>query len=110
MLWLPLLRTILARDFSPVCQTLRQTHEFSSKLGFILWAFGALLFTHVASFISAPYFDQSFVFLYLTLAVIGSMRSATVKSVPKNLLVLRGNHPITHKSCHPFFQPDVPLC
>ena len=24
-------------------------------------------------------------------------------SVPRNLLVLRGNHPITHKSCHPFF-------
>lgn len=24
-------------------------------------------------------------------------------SVPRNLLVLNGNHPITHKSCHPFF-------
>jgi len=24
-------------------------------------------------------------------------------SVPRNLLVLRGNPPITHKSCHPFF-------
>ena len=24
-------------------------------------------------------------------------------SVPRNLLILPGNHPITHKSCHPFF-------
>lgn len=24
-------------------------------------------------------------------------------SVPRNLSVLHGNHPITHKSCHPFF-------
>lgn len=29
-------------------------------------------------------------------------------SVPRNLVVLSGNHPITHKSCHPFFfNPDL---
>ena len=39
---------------------------------FLLWAFGSALFAHATTCISVSYFDQSILFLYLTLAVIGS--------------------------------------
>ena len=37
---------------------------------FLAWALGASLFAHATTFISVAYFDQSFVSLYLTLAMI----------------------------------------
>ena len=37
------------------------------------WVLGAALFAHAASCISVSYFDQSFVFLYLTMAAIASL-------------------------------------
>lgn len=37
---------------------------------FLVWTLGASLFAHVATCISVSYFDQSFLFLYLTLAMI----------------------------------------
>ena len=40
------------------------------------WALGAALFAQAASCISVSYFDQSFIFLYLNLAVIGSLYSS----------------------------------
>jgi hypothetical protein len=41
---------------------------------FHLWALGAALFAHAVTLLSISYFDQSFVFLYLTLGAIGSAR------------------------------------
>lgn len=43
---------------------------------FMVWCFGASLFSHAASSISVAYFDQSSAFVWLTVAVIASMRSA----------------------------------
>lgn len=67
---------ILVKGFSIVGQTLRQLEATptpsASPSAFLIWALGASLFTHVATFISVSYFDQSVVFLYLTLAAIGS--------------------------------------
>ena len=61
---------ILAKGFSYVGQTLRQMPESSPQSRFMIWALGASLFAHAATFISVSYFDQSFVFIYLTLAAI----------------------------------------
>jgi hypothetical protein len=44
---------------------------------FVLWALGSALFAHVITFLSVSYFDQSFVFLYVTLGAIGSAYHAT---------------------------------
>jgi hypothetical protein len=62
---------VLAKGFSFVGQTLRQLSELSQSR-FMVWALGASLFAHATTFIAVSYFDQSFVFLYLTLAAIGS--------------------------------------
>jgi hypothetical protein len=66
---------ILAKAFSFVGQTLRNGLDLPFEYQFMLWALGASLFAHAATMISVSYFDQSFVFIYLTLALIGSARS-----------------------------------
>jgi hypothetical protein len=65
---------ILAKGFSYVGRTLRLIPESSPQSRFMIWALGASLFAHAATFISVSYFDQSFVFIYLTLAAIGSLK------------------------------------
>jgi hypothetical protein len=69
---------ILAKGFSFVGQTLRQSSDFTAESKFMLWALGAALFVHAVTCISVSYFDQSFVFLYLTLACIGSAYSNSI--------------------------------
>lgn len=70
---------ILAKGFSFVGQSLRQSSDLPHNSRFMIWALGASLFAHAATFISVSYFDQSFVFIYLTLAAIGSVWSGTVR-------------------------------
>ena len=52
-----------------------QKIEVSHPLGkrFCIWAIGAALFAHVATFFSVSYFDQSIVFWYMLLAIISSI-------------------------------------
>ena len=69
---------ILAMGFSFVGRTLRQMPELPAQSQFMIWALGVSLFAHSITFISVSYFDQSFVFIYLSLAVIGSTWSGTV--------------------------------
>jgi hypothetical protein len=70
---------VLAKGFSFVGQTLRQSAALPAESRFMIWALGASLFAHTATFISVSYFDQSFVFIYLTLAAISSVWSGTVR-------------------------------
>lgn len=71
---------ILAKGFSYVGHTLKNVDDQNTVFQFFLWTLGVSLFAHVATMISVSYFDQSFVFLYLVLAVIGSLWSVTMKS------------------------------
>jgi len=56
------------------------------KFRFVAWSLGAALFAHTATCISVSYFDQSFLFLYLTLAVIGAVYSSLVVTPVSGLL------------------------
>ena len=67
-----LFMAVLVKGFSFVGQTLRQMPQLSPHSQFMIWALGSSLFAHAVTFISVSYFDQSFLFLYLTLAAIGS--------------------------------------
>ena len=69
---------ILVKGFSLVGQAFQPDDKLLPVSGFIIWALGASLFSHAVSFISVSYFDQSFLFLYLTLAAIcsGSIQTA----------------------------------
>jgi hypothetical protein len=64
---------ILATGFSFVGQRVKQAGAQSSDEAAIVWCLGAALFAHVATMISVSYFDQSFLFVYLTLSLIGSI-------------------------------------
>ena len=74
-----LFTAILIKGFSFVGQTLQQIPESSPQSRFMIWALGASLFAHAATFIAVSYFDQSFVFIYLTLAATGSVQSGMVR-------------------------------
>jgi len=63
----------LAMAFSYVGQSVKTTNSMPSSTMFMVWALGASLFANATTMISVSYFDQSFVFLYLTLAAIGSI-------------------------------------
>lgn len=69
---------ILVKGFSFVGQCLRQEEKLPPEFRFLVWSFGAALFSHAATCISVSYFDQSVVFMYLTLAVVGSIWSGAV--------------------------------
>lgn len=70
---------ILAKAFSFVGQKCREADTLTSDSRFMIWSLGASLFAHAATFLSVSYFDQSFVFLYLTLAAICSASIQTMR-------------------------------
>lgn len=59
---------------------------------FLLWALGSALFGHAVGFISCTYIDQSVVFLYLALAAISSIYSASIADP----VVSQAGNPISH--------------
>lgn len=75
---------VLAIGFSFVGRAVR-TPELPPESRFICWALGASLFAHAATFMSVSYFDQSFVFIYLTLGAIGSVWSGTARGKGRTL-------------------------
>ena len=68
---------ILAKGFSYVGMILHRSPSFSPYSPFIIWCLGSALFVHAVTSISVSYFDQSFVFIYMTLALIASTMSST---------------------------------
>jgi hypothetical protein len=65
----------LIKAFSLIGNTIRNmesNHSKTIKEGFI-WSLGATLFVQAVTFISVCFFDQTVVFIYLTLAAIGMM-------------------------------------
>jgi hypothetical protein len=74
---LPLMIVFIAlfvKGFSFVGQELKERQEMDLRQQFFLWSLGVSLFAHMITCVSVSYFDQSFIFLYLTLGAIGSMR------------------------------------
>jgi hypothetical protein len=64
---------ILKVAFSTIGKALRCSKRAPFETRFLLWTLGAILFAHTITFISVSYFDQSVVFLYVLLAMIGSL-------------------------------------
>lgn len=64
--------SILWKAFYFIGKALQKSKFENLANQFFIWAIGASLFAHVVTFISVSYFDQSIVFLYITLGAIGS--------------------------------------
>jgi hypothetical protein len=76
---LPLMGLLIAAlllGFQYIGQSLRLSEKESWEQRFMIWSVGAALLSHVATCISVSYFDQSYIFLFVNLALIGSLRSA----------------------------------
>jgi hypothetical protein len=67
---------LLAKGFSIVGNSVRTAQKAQPGHAFFYWGLGSSLFAHAASFISVTYFDQTFVFLYITLASIAGLGSS----------------------------------
>lgn len=73
---------VLIKGFSGITQALQQATDCMPDSRFMLWALGSSLFVHAVTFFSVSYFDQSFLFLYSTLATISSAAGGGVKARP----------------------------
>lgn len=71
---------ILYRSFRLVGDTIRASQTEDGSDVFFMWCLGAALFAHVATGLSVSYFDQSYLFLCLTLAAIGSLAQVHMAS------------------------------
>jgi len=74
---------VVASGFTSVGKTLDLCANAPPEERFHIWLLGAILFGHAVSFISVSYFDQSVVFFYLSLAMIGSMYAVTAQAAQR---------------------------
>lgn len=56
----------------------------SLKRRFFVWSLGASLFAHTVSCLGVAYYDQSILFLYLTLAMVANLYAVATAKVEKN--------------------------
>jgi len=59
--------------FEGIGQALQRTIGARHPQIFLIWTIGSILFGHIVNFFSISYFDQSIVFFYLTLAIVGML-------------------------------------
>lgn len=72
---LVLLVAILWKSFRRVGIGLASAGSRTSREVFFIWCFGAALFAHAATSLSVAYFDQSMLFFWATVAIIGSVQA-----------------------------------
>jgi hypothetical protein len=70
----------LWKGFGFVGEAISDRSPLAPEGKFFCWALGASLFAHAATSISVSYFDQSYVFLYLTLVAISVSRGALTRT------------------------------
>lgn len=75
-----LIITVFVKALGWVGKVMDELLERRPDHAFMIWCFGSALFSHMVTGISVSYFDQSAVFVWLTVAVIASMYNATVLS------------------------------
>ena len=75
MVTLILFTAVIVFCFRGVGQTLKAAKDEPFATRIILWAMGAALVAHIASFMSVRYFDQIILFWYLLLALISTISS-----------------------------------
>lgn len=72
---------VLAMAFAFVGRGVRETTGRPGAHQFMIWGLGSALFGHAVTGLSVTYFDQSFLFLYVTIAAIGSTRLSEERAV-----------------------------
>ena len=70
--------TVLFSGFAEVGRGLKSHKSAPTKYQFLIWTVGCILFGHAIALMSVSYFDQSFVFLYLALAMVAQANVAVI--------------------------------
>lgn len=87
-----LMLAIVWTGFRYVGRSLRAPDDLLTRHDrYFLWCLGAGLFAHALTAVSVSYYDQSYVFFWFTLAVIGSFHSVLVRARAR----LRRSRPAT---------------
>ena len=71
---------VICTGFWAIGRTLQGSQEVVKDYQFLIWTLGAILFGHASTFFSVSYFDQTAVFFYMLLAVIGSVASPVLSN------------------------------
>jgi hypothetical protein len=95
---------LLATGFSIVGRSVRLSQKIQSQNSFFIWALGASLFAHSVTAISVAYNDQSFLFLYFTLAAIAGIGASELATVPQR----RGRVTVKRVTLRLYRPPAVP--
>ncbi|NLW33616.1 MAG: O-antigen ligase family protein [Fibrobacter sp.] len=69
---------MISNGYKLIGKSLRKINEEDNFLKIILWAIGSSLFSHTATFFSVAYFDQTIMYFYLTLALIGCIEQCDI--------------------------------
>ena len=77
---------MVAVAFREVGKVLDAKLETQPEQGFMIWCFGASLFSHAVTGLSVSYFDQSILFFWLTVAVISSTYSVVLLEAREGVL------------------------
>jgi hypothetical protein len=88
---------ILLIAFSWVGRILTSWGDINPQRNFMIFCFGASLFSHAATSISVAYFDQSMLFFWLTVAVISSTHAIALSS-PEQAMISVGDDPALGES------------
>ena len=91
---LVLVIVILVYTFRLIGSTLSEESLLSQENRFLIWSLGASMFAHVATGISVAYFDQSMIFFWLDIAVIGSIHSS-INSIQAKITDTRGSEQLS---------------
>jgi hypothetical protein len=67
---------ILVKAFSAIGKALPPKSDPDAASHFAVWALGSALFAHAVTFVSVAYFDQTVIFLYLTVAAASGLERA----------------------------------
>ena len=76
--------SILVAGFSEIRRALNDPRNMPGEYQFMIWTLGSILFGHVITFFSVSYFDQSAIYLYLVLAMIGSLQFMRSRNISKS--------------------------
>ena len=81
--------------------------EKSPEEAFMIWCFGACLFSHVVTGVSVAYFDQSIVYFWLVVAVISSLHSIAVIESNQAPLIVDDDIGNLEKQFESIFRPEA---
>ncbi len=95
---------MLVRGFSHIGNALvivRNKGDSDKSLEFLLWGLGVMLAVHILNWLGIPYYDQTYVFWFMQLAVIATLSDIIIRSGSNFSDVSLGNY-VSKRKIHTY--------